>query len=246
MGNKAAGSKFKPFIPWIIVAGCILLILGGICLKVFLFDGFLSKTKLVYSDGKYYDGKNGITYVAAPHYYEPVLIAHKFELSSFSRGNGSDLFRVGYRDSENKVKLVKSSLWLATDKDHGLIVYYNEKDAVCPEPEDFEPEYIYLTTLSSTELPTQKLDLATTGRLMREFFAKDESENLYDSVEFEESTCIKGMKITSKKYPWLYLNMYLYHNDGKFYVFFPAQKKFCETDATVFEIYFAIPQENEN
>ncbi|MBO4355484.1 MAG: hypothetical protein J5850_01355 [Clostridia bacterium] len=245
MKNK----KIRLLLPWIIILGVIILIVGGICLKVYLFDGYLSRQKLVYSDGKYYDPKNDITYVSAPYYYEPVSIASDSvdpdNMIPYSRGNGDPLFRVAYRDEDYKAFLVKSSLWLSTDSDHGHTLYYNEKDAVCPSPDEFDAEYIYLVSLSAAELPTQKIDLAASKRIIKEFFRKTEADNLYDSAEFENTTCIKGMKVTSSTYKWLYLNLYLYQGNGKYYIFFPAEKMFCETDKDVFDVYFAVVDSDE-
>jgi hypothetical protein len=233
-------------VPWIIIGAALLVIFGGIWLAPKISDGisYLKLQKLVSTDSGYYDEKKGVTYTYVPSYYEATLIVSD---PAYGRVDDLSLYRVGYRDDDDVVHLVKSTSWLATDADHGSILVCNEEEATIPKPQDFDFETVYICNTGSTVFTEQELDNGTSADIMNAFF-DESSENLYGSLMMEQASLLKSIRVTSSSYPWLQMVLYLYadmDSDGNnlYYLYLPTLNRFVQTDTEVFDLYFAATSE---
>lgn len=223
------------FKPWLIIAAVILLILGSAAIMTYCSGKDKNVLKFTYANGQLYDEENGITYVEAPFYYQSKLMTSKDY--PYAECEYFTLYRVGYRDENEKVNLMEGSRWLSTSMDIGAMLYYNPDKVDLPELDEFEGDEIYICEPDGANLfSTTVLDAATTVPLLDDFFSTEGSDfnELYLGCEL-----IANLKVSSSKYKWLYLNLWLYTDaEGNYYLCEDITKKFLKTDAEVFEPLF--------
>lgn len=269
MSKKAKGNPIYPeekpkkvrekfnWKPYVIVLAVIAVILGGVAAKVYLFDGYFvlkDQVELEYdrTSGSYLDAEKGITYRPISPCFEPASIVQE---PVYSRIGGISLFRPGSWDeighlyalcypvgdrADKKYERADPTVWLAADEAHGSTVYCNS-DYNPPEPQNFEVDTVYLCDADG-KIATQELDSLASVRLIREFF-DESSENLYSSSEFMSGELIKTVRVTSTRYYWLHLVLYLYADGENYYLFLPEQRRYVQTDSEVFDVYFATPDD---
>ena len=248
---KKAREKFN-WKPYIIILTVIALIFGSLLAKYYLFDGFFvlqNQVKFEYIRGTgYKNTETGEIFRSAPTYYEPASIVQE---PIYGRIGGVNLFTpwkwdeivhlyelcypIGEGDQKSYAKS-DPSIWLATDEEHGSVVYYNESFNF-PEPQDFAFETMYLCDADG-RIATHELDSMATASLMNAFFDEN-SENLFSTspIVFEE-TPIKSVRVTSSVYKWLHMVLYLYQYEDAFYLYIPELRRFVQTDSEIFGIYF--------
>lgn len=232
-GNAPRSKKEKwNFKPWLIIGGVILVIVAIVAV-ITVITGLDDKDVLefTYENGEFVDEKNDITYVEAPFYYQSKLMTSKDY--PYAASENITLYRVGYRDEKDKVHLVSGQDWLSTSMDIGAMLYYNPNKVELPALDQFEGDEIYICEPDgSTLFTTTKLDEYTTTRLLDDFFATDDSDfnELYIGCEL-----VANLKVSSSKYPWLYLNLWLYTDaEGNYYLCENITRKFLKTDEDVF------------
>ena len=240
----------KPFpwrtlLPWIIVAGVILAILLGAAIYnaivnrddrvVYRFD-YLSES------GEYRDTDRNITYKPAPFCFEAVL--NGSEDYPYANSDFQSLYRLGYRDEEGKVHLKLASAWLCTSKSVGGQVYYNPAEVKVPTIEEFNWDVIHFTNLDSSQFSTYTLNAEDSDALMKEFTSPD-AENLFATLYHSDKLEAKlTLKVSSKTYKWLYLNLnVLADADGNYYLcpqgaVLSENPRLIAVDKAHFEDYF--------
>lgn len=229
------------FKPWLIIGAIILVIIAIAAILTFCegSNGKKDVLKFTFENGEFHDEKNEITYVQAPFYYQSKLMTSKDY--PYAQSEQFTLYRVGYRDEDEKVHLVSGELWLSTSMDVGALLYYNSDKVDLPTLEEFEGDEIYLCEPDgSTLFTTTKLDAETTGELLGDFFAKEGSD--YDEF-YSDCQRVANLKVSSSKYNWLYLNLWLYaDSEGNYYLSEDVTQKFHKTDADVFEPLLSEPE----
>lgn len=241
--NKAVRRKKEKwnFKPYLIIAAALLLLFGTAAIITHCSgESEREVLKFTYKNGQYYDKKNDITYVQAPFYYQSKLMTSNDY--AYATSDLFDLYRVGYRDEENQVHLVSGELWLSTAMDVGALLYYNADKVDLPELNEFEGDSIYLCEPDGSNLfSTTKIEGATATELLGDFFSKEGSD--YDE-SFSDCARIGNLKISSPKYKWIYLNLWLYvDEEGNFYLYEEVTQKFHMTDAEVFAPFYALSEE---
>lgn len=226
-------------IPWFIVLGAIILLVGGTLSWVYLIKPAIEisgRQKLEYNmaDGSYTDKKEGIVYLRAPVYYQAAAI-----LSDPVYGMAGDrlLYRVGEKTDE-KFTLQSASAWLSTDRDHGLLLYYNSESVSVPDISEFEPDVVYIC---STDGMTAAQSQIEASALFPEGFFDRTAENLVESDAYTGATLMRQLRVTSKKYGFMQMVLYLYYNEAleSYYIYLPQEKLFCKADSETLDIFFA-------
>lgn len=238
--NKSSTKKPRKkekwnFKPWLII-GAILAAILALTAVLAYCDGDKPKEvlKFTYSDGEYIDEKNGITYVAAPFCYQAQLTTSKDY--PYAASDRQTLYRVGYRDEDDKVHLQMGELWLSTLLEEGAALYYNRDKVTIPDFTEFEGDVIFLCRPDGSLFSTTKIEGAEATELLEAFFTAEGSD--YDTL-YRSCELISNLKVSSSKYPWLYLNLWLYTDaDGNYYLCESTTRKFLKTDAAVFEPFF--------
>ncbi len=234
---------WKTLLPWFIIVGAILAILVGSAIYSHVkYDRKVYKFEYQSATGEYLDKTNGITYKPAPFCYEAVLNAseeYPYATSSFQ-----SLFRVGYRDNKDQVHLKKASAWLCTSKSVGGQVYYNPAEVKVPEFADFDWEVIYFTSPDNSQFSTYTLNEKDTDSLMKAF-TDPEAENLFATHYKAEELEVKlTLKVSSKTFQWLYLNLnVLADAENNYYlcpqgVILSEDPRMIAVDKSYFEDYF--------
>ncbi len=237
--NKAVRRKKEKwnFKPYLIIAAALLLILGTAAIITHCSaESEREVLKFTYENGQYYDKKNDITYVQAPFYYQSKLMTSSDY--TYATSDLFDLYRVGYRDENDQVHLVSGELWLSTAMDVGALLYYNPEKVDLPEPHEFEGDSIYLCEPNGTSLfSTTKIEGNTATKLLGAFFTETDTDC---DEYFSACTRIGNLKISSEKYQWIYLNLWLYvDEEGNFYLYEQVTQRFHRTDAEVFAPFYA-------
>lgn len=256
--EKKVREKFN-WKPYVIIFAVIALLLGSVAFNIYLVNGYFkdystlsNQVEFEYVRGAgYHDVKNDVIYRPAPSYYEPASIVQE---PVYGRVGGVNLFTPGKWDdithlyavcypvgdlSDKKYERADPTVWLATDSYHGSTVYCNENYNL-PEPKDFQFGTLYLCDADG-KIATHELDDIASSELMEKFFDEN-SENLFDTV-FPLAHSIKSVRVTSTRYSWLHLVLYLYTYGGEYYFYLPEMARFVQTDREVFEIYFATPDD---
>lgn len=199
---------WKTLLPWMIIVGVMLAIVVGSVIytqivygdhrTVYQFE-YLSQT------GEYLDKDRNITYKPAPFCYEAVL--NGSEDYPYATSDFQPLFQLGYRDGEGKVHLKKASAWLCASKSVGGQVYYNPAEVKVPDIKDFDWDVIYFTNPGSSQFSTYTLNAEDSDALMKSFTDPD-AENLFATHYNVENLDVKlTLKVSSKTFKWLYLNL---------------------------------------
>lgn len=238
--NKMSRRKKEKwnFKPWLIIAAILLLLFGSVAILTLCSGQQKNVLKFSYENGEYYDEKNDITYVEAPFYYQSKLMTSKDY--PYAQSEETTLYRVGYRDEEDKVHLVSGNLWLSTSMEDGALLYYNRDKVDLPDFTEFGGDSIYICEPDGTLFSTTKLDSSTTQKLLADFFSAEESEY---NEHYLTSELIANLKVSSSQYDWLYLNLWLYSDDnGDYYLCEDTTRKFVKTDADVFDPLFTLPE----
>lgn len=223
--RNASGKKRKPIpwkslLPWFIIAGVILVVLGAAAIHTLLTQGSAKKAyrfDYIEQDGTYYDADRDITYVPIPFCYEAVLneSGEPYATSDFQ-----SLYRIGYRDEtdNDQVHLKKATSWLATSKSVGGQVYYNPQEVRFPAFSEFDWDVIYFTNPDSSQYSTYTMDAETSDRLMRDF-VDENAENLFETHYNSSLDAKLLLKVRSSTYQWLYLNLLvLADEEGNYYI----------------------------
>lgn len=238
--NKKSPRKEKwNFRPWLIIAAIILLLLAATAILTYC-SGQQNKDvlKFSYQSGEFHDQKNDITYVEAPFYYQSKLMTSKDY--PYAQSENTTLYRVGYRDEEDKVHLVGGNLWLSTATEDGAVLYYNPDKVDLPDFTEFGGDAIYVCEPDGTLFSTTKIDSKTTKKLLDDFFSAEGSDfnELYLTTEL-----VANLKVSSSEYAWLYLNLWLYTDaEGNYYLCEDTTRKFLKTDKEVFAPLFELPE----
>lgn len=223
------------FKPWLIIAAIILL-LAGITAIITYCDGDNKQLlDFSYENGKYIDQKNGITYVEAPFYYQAKLTTSADY--PYAESDRSTLYRVGYRDKDDKIHLVGGNLWLSTLIEDGAQLYYNADKIDIPEIGEFEGDTIYVCKPDGTLFTTTLIEGTTVTELIDGFLTAESEpyEMLMLGCEL-----VSNLKVSSAKYDWMYLNLWLYKDaEGNYYISETTTQRVVKTDAKVFEPIFA-------
>lgn len=236
--SKIAPKEKFNFVPWIITAVVLVLLFGGLIIYHYVSDyveNYREVLKFTYSDGKYYDEKNDITYVAAP-------MCYSFNLKSgeeyeYAKSESVSFYYVGYKDVDGTVHMKDPTAWLTTSYDEGAIIYYNPEKVTLPETKNFRWNGMYLCNTDGTVFATQELDFSVTDRLLDAYFDAPEEDNRFD--ERFDMSYIKEVRVTSSEYPHLHMIMRLY-DDGKggYFLCSVYDNKMVQTDSAVFAPFF--------
>lgn len=236
-GNKTRKKEKWNFKPWLII--------GAIVTAIFAMTAILAYCegrdeaerevlKFTYADGQYSDSENGITYVRAPLYYQARLTTSADY--PYATSNRDSLYRVGYRDADDKVHLKGGNLWLSTLLEDGAILYYNPDKVEVPDFTAFEGNEIYVCEPDGS-FTTTKLEGNEAVSLLEAFFTAEGSD--YDRF-YTSCDLVSNLKVGSSKYNWLYLNLWLYTDaEGNYYILESETRKFLQTDADIFAPIFA-------
>ncbi len=252
---KKVREKFN-WKPYLIIFTVIAVIFGALAVKVYLLDGYLilkKQVELVKNDRSgYFDEKNGITYLPIPAYYEAAstvkepVYARIGGVNLFTPGSWDDIghlyalcYTIGDR-TDKKYQQADPTVWLTADEDHGSTVYCNSKFTP-PEPKDFEFDTVFLCDADG-KIATQKLDTVASSKIMNAFFDEN-SVNLFDSDSFMNGELLKTVRVTSNRYYWLHLVLYLYADGENYYLYLPEQRRYVQTDSEIFDIYFATAED---
>lgn len=249
-GKKRKPIPWKSLLPWFIIAGVIVGVLGGAAIYTLLTQDSTPKAYTFdYNgkDGTYYDAEHDITYVPIPFCFEAVLneSGNPYATSDFQ-----SLYRIGYRDEADgdQIHLKKATSWLAAAKSVGGQVYYNPEEVRFPEFSEFDWDVIYFTNPDSSQYSTYTLDTETSDRLMREFL--DESaENLFETHYNTSLDSKLVLKVRSSTYQWLYLNLVLLADEeGNYYlcqegVLMSDEPRLVAIDGVYFEDYLKTLEE---
>ena len=232
--EKKKREKFN-FVPWLIVLGVIVVIVGGIAAFYYggrYIDENVKTVKLEYRNGKYYDKKNDVTYSAAPMYYTYAVKSEK----RYARSDRYDLYYIGHKDGDTYVLEAPTS-WLTTDYEHGAAVYYNPQKVSLPDPAKLMWDTMYLCNPDGLLYATSELDSKQTGRLLSAYYNADNSENLYESLYGSgQIKLLKELRVTSGDYPFLHLVLYLFtDNEGSYYIGSAYEARLVKTDSAVFD-----------
>lgn len=230
-------------IPWIILLSLIILTVGGTLLWVYVIEPAAvkaSRVQLEYDAAadSYYDPEKNITYLRAPVYYQAGSI-----LSDPVYGMAGErlLYRVGTLTSEDgssdKLTLESASDWLSVGKERGMLLYYNKDSVSIPKIDEFEPETVYIC--STSDLTAAQSEMAASIFFPEGFF-DGTCENLYEGEEYEESTLFRQLRVSSSKYGFMQMVLYLYKNEktGDYYIYLPQEKIFAKTDSEMLDIFF--------
>ncbi len=211
---KAVPQKEKfNIIPWLIVLGAILLILGIVFL-VDLFEDFHYVRKFIfdYSTGELIDKKNDITYIEAPVCYEPVRISKK----PYAKDGDREYYQLGYLDKDGNEQLVDTSKMLATSKEQGSYIYYNAKAQSLPSLEEFAANSVFICDVNYNT---------------RDELSESEANILVNAIINGEKTHVEGadaifvLRFRSSEYPWMSYCLDLYYKNKEFYIYDMSQKK---------------------
>lgn len=233
--NRRKKEKWN-FKPYLIIAAVILLIVGIVVVVHFVTNADKKDVlEFTYDKGKYYDEKNDITYEMAPFYYQSQLMTSSDY--PYAESNLFTLYRVGYRDANNEVHLVGGDLWLSTSMDVGALLYYNPDKVDLPELDEYEGDTIYVCEPDGSSLfSTTALKGVEAEKLIDDFVTSEENDF---ETHFTGCQLVANLKISSSKYKWLYLNLWLYTDgEGEYYLYEQVTQKFLETDADIFEPFF--------
>ncbi|MBQ8288455.1 MAG: hypothetical protein IJX76_06765 [Clostridia bacterium] len=219
MKKKRRGKlSFRAMLPWIIIIGSLAAILGGVALYTVLTtpDDEWKTEWLVYENGTYTDEKRDITYIPAPFCFESVINAG--EDYPYAKSDRWPLYQIGYRDEEGKAHFRPATEWLTTAKSVGGEIYYNPDTVSIPDYADFDWEQIFFSNPGSTSFSTYTLNAEKTDQLMNEVLSED-NEDLYDSGLLDTLDIKLTLRVTSKTYYWLYLNLTVYSDgEGNYYI----------------------------
>lgn len=226
-------------IPLFIVLGVVILLVGGTLSWVYLIKPAIEvsgRQKLVYNaeDGSYTDKKQGIVYLRAPVYYQASAI-----LSDPVYGMADErlLYRVGEK-TDGKFTLQSASDWLSTDRDHGMLLYFNSESVVVPDISEFEPDIVYICSIDGMTAAQSQIEASA---LFPEGFFDRTAENLIDSDAYTGASLMRQLRVTSKKYGFMHMVLYLYYNETleSYFIYLPQEKLFCEADSEMLDIFFA-------
>ena len=212
--SKLRGS----LLPWIIICGALVLILGGVGLYTWLTAEDEWKTEwLTYKDGMYTDEERGITYKPAPFCFEAVSNAS--EEYPYAKSDRWPLYQIGYKnESDGKYHMRPATEWLTTSKSVGGQIYYNPDAVKIPAYAEFDWDQIFFSNPGSTSFSTYTLTSDKADRFMKEVLAED-NENLY-GTDLPDTLEVKlTLRVSSKTYRWLYLNLTVYTDgEGNYFV----------------------------
>lgn len=240
--NKAIPRKKEKwnFKPYLIIAAVLLLIVA-LAAVITLWQREPELPMFTYENGNYVDSENQITYAAAPFYYQAVLWAG--EDYAYADSDWAKLYRVGYRDEDDAAHLLSAELWLTTDMEDGALLYYNVDKVDLPDMTEFEGDRIYICEPDGSGLfSTTAIEAETASRLLEDFFSAEGSD--YDEL-IASCDLTANLKVSSSKYKWMYLNLWLYtDDDGNYYICETTTKKLIKTDEDAFEDIFSDPSDN--
>lgn len=223
------------FKPWLIIAAVILVIIGIAAILTYCDGDGKHIGDFRYENGKYIDQENNITYVEAPYYYQAKLTTSSDY--PYAESDRSTLYRVGYRDEDEKVHLVSGSLWLSTLIEDGGSLYYNPDKVDLPEISEFEGDSIYICEPDGTLFSTTRLEGTTVTELIDGFLTAESESYTMLTLGCE---LVSNLKVSSSKYNWMYLNLWLYTDaEGNYYLCETTTQRVVKTDAKVFEPIFA-------
>lgn len=230
-------------IPWIIVISLIVLTVGGTLLWVYVIEPAAiraSRVQLEYDPAadSYYDPEKKITYLRAPVYYQAGSV-----LSDPVYGMAGErlLYRVGTLTSDavsgDKLTLESASDWLSVGKERGMLLYYNKDSVTVPKIGEFEPETVYIC--STTDLTAAQSEMGASIFFPKGFFDGG-CENFYEGEEYEDSTLFRQLRVSSSKYGFMQMVLYLYKNEktGDYYIYLPQEKIFAAADSDMLDIFF--------
>ncbi len=240
--TKSGNNKINP-VPWIIVIGIIVLIVGGCLLWVYVFRDMIANSKqqvFVYNrtDGSYSDEKSGICYLPAPAYYQASAVISD---PAYARSDKNKLFRVGTRvtdkDGNSRMILCSAGEWLSTDKDHGMRLYYNKEKVTLPTVEEFKPELVYFCTTSGVTIGQSSMEAKL---FFPDGFLDNSAENLFGTSAHTGADLLREIRVTSSEYTWMQLVLYLYRNEelGEYYIYMPQREQFVKADSQMLDVFF--------
>jgi len=240
--NAKRREKFN-FKPWLIVLiGIALLFL--IIFIVYAYDSYISPelkvVELEYGDeGNYTDKKRGITYVAAPRCYTYIMKSGE----RYAKSEKNDLYYIGYKDGDRNI-MANPENWLATDIDHGALIYYNPDKVNLPGGRDFLWDRCWLCNTDGLVFATTEFDEKTTDALLSAYYGADESENEYE-LHYGSYDLLKEIRVTSYYYKYVYLCLYLFGDgEGNYYIGSAVDRRLVKTDSSVFEPIFGDKNES--
>lgn len=223
------------FKPWLIIAAIILVIVALAAILTYCDGNGKQVLNFSYENGKYIDQKNDITYVEAPVYYQAKLTTSKDY--PYAESDRDTLYRVGYRDEDEKVHLVSGNFWLSTLIEDGSLLYYNPDKVELPEMNEFEGDTIYVCRPDGTLFTTTLLEGTTVTELLDTFLTAESEPYAMLALGCE---LVSNLKVSSSKYNWMYLNLWLYTDaEGNYYISEATTQRVVKTDAKVFEPIFA-------
>lgn len=202
-------------LPWVIIAGAILLIIGIFVLSDFIGNyHHVRKFSFDYSTGELLDKKNDITYVAAPRGYEPVRISNK----PYATDGDREYYQLGFLSESGKEQLISTSTLLATSHNDGLLLYYNPKELKLPDLAYFEADSVLVCDMNNNTL--------------QEFDA-DESKIFLDAVNDDNNKCTTPvdpdsmftLRLRSTKIRWMSYCVYLYVSGEDYYIIDDTENK---------------------
>ena len=208
----------KSLLPWIIICGAIALILGGVGIYTWLSAEEEWNTEwLVYKDGTYIDEERGITYQPAPFCFEAVSNAS--EDYPYAKSERWPLYQIGYKNqTDGKYHFRPATEWLTTAKSVGGQIYYNPDAVKIPTYAEFDWNQIFFSNPGATTFSTYSLSGSDVDRFMQEMLAED-NENIFGTQKFNDLEVKLTLRVSSKTYLWLYLNLTVYSDgEGNFYV----------------------------
>ncbi len=235
--------KFN-FVPYIIIFTVVALIVGGCFLWTYVIEDLIAKSKeqkLEYdaSSGSYCNKKLDITYTPAPAYYQASAVITDPVYASSDKNN---LYRVGVKttddDGNSKIKLCSASEWLSTDKEHGMRLYYNKEKVSPPSLSEFGADIVYFCTMTEVTIGQSSMEAEL---FFPDGFFDGECENLYGTDAQANSAPFRQIRVTSEKYEWMQLVLYLYKNDSadEYYIYLPQEELFVKADSETLSVFFA-------
>ncbi|MBQ8382654.1 MAG: hypothetical protein IJX47_05550 [Clostridia bacterium] len=217
--KKRTGKRsLRALLPWIIIVGSLTVILGGVGVYVLLTAEDEWQTEwLVYDNGTYTDEERGITYIPAPFCFEAVSNAS--EEYPYAKSDRWPLYQIGYKnETDGKYHFRPATEWLTTAKSVGGQIYYNPDAVSVPDYADFDWDQIFFSNPGSTTFSTYTLTADEADRFMNEVLAED-NEDLYGFGLLDTLDVKLTLRVSSKTYRWLYLNLTVYSDgEGNYYV----------------------------
>ncbi len=231
-----AKQKTRAWLPWVIVIGVILLIVGCAFLVYFL-KTYHHVVKFGYDDAnKLVDLEEKVTYEKATSVYKARLL-----ITDPQYGKAGDLpiYKIAYRSKDGKIHSYKAEYYVSTGIDDGSELYFNPEKVKLPAHAEFLPDSSYICSTDGVVFAAHKLGEDETLSIVLAILNESGKNPVTGAKDVFE------IRLLSEKYPELYYCLKLYVTDHGYYVQDPGSGIVIREETGIFNEMFAQEKTDE-